>query len=313
MKPSPQGRLPNAPGAVRSPSSAIPSRPVRSSRRSVPRGQVTCASPAAVEQLGDRAAARGHRREVARHQAREHVLGDARERRAARAGARSRPCARGCARASGAVGAMNTSAAASAAATAAGGSWPSTSRGSITQARLRRRARGGRRAARRRGASVVRSTTITTSSPGCTPRHGSDDGLAPPARRSLMAPGPIASGDGPHDPFALGDPVPAVRAPRHRGRRAQRRRSTTRPPATVLVVTCMHCPYVIAWNPRLRAVAEEYAPRGVRFLGIHANDAEPLSGRLARPHAPLRARAGLAVPVPARRVARTSRARSAPR
>ena len=35
----------------------------------------------------------------------------------------------------------------------------------------------------------------------------------------------------------------------------------------------MHCPYVIAWNPRLRAVAEEYAPRGVRFLGIHSNDA----------------------------------------
>jgi peroxiredoxin len=45
------------------------------------------------------------------------------------------------------------------------------------------------------------------------------------------------------------------------------------PPATVLVVTCMHCPYVIAWNPRLRAVAEDYAPRGVRFLGIHSNDA----------------------------------------
>ena len=45
------------------------------------------------------------------------------------------------------------------------------------------------------------------------------------------------------------------------------------PPATVLVVTCLHCPYVIAWNPRLRAVAEEYMPRGVRFLAIHANDA----------------------------------------
>src|ERR671910_2372791 len=45
------------------------------------------------------------------------------------------------------------------------------------------------------------------------------------------------------------------------------------PPATVLAVTCMHCPYVIAWNPRLRAVAEEYGPRGVRFLGIHSNDA----------------------------------------
>jgi peroxiredoxin len=45
------------------------------------------------------------------------------------------------------------------------------------------------------------------------------------------------------------------------------------PPATILVVTCLHCPYVVAWNPRLRSVAEDYAPRGVRFLGIHANDA----------------------------------------
>ena len=41
----------------------------------------------------------------------------------------------------------------------------------------------------------------------------------------------------------------------------------------MLVVTCLHCPYVIAWNKRLRAAAEDYADRGVRFLGIHANDA----------------------------------------
>jgi peroxiredoxin len=46
------------------------------------------------------------------------------------------------------------------------------------------------------------------------------------------------------------------------------------PPATVIVQTCNHCPYVIAWNPRLRAVAEEYAPRGVRFLAVSSNDAE---------------------------------------
>lgn len=46
------------------------------------------------------------------------------------------------------------------------------------------------------------------------------------------------------------------------------------PPATVLLQTCNHCPYVIAWNPRLRAVAEEYAPRGVRFLAISSNDPE---------------------------------------
>ena len=41
----------------------------------------------------------------------------------------------------------------------------------------------------------------------------------------------------------------------------------------MLVVTCNHCPYVIAWNPRLRAVADEYAMRDVRFLAINANDA----------------------------------------
>jgi hypothetical protein len=46
------------------------------------------------------------------------------------------------------------------------------------------------------------------------------------------------------------------------------------PPATVLLQTCNHCPYVIAWNPRLRAVAEDYGPRGVRFLALSSNDAE---------------------------------------
>jgi thiol-disulfide isomerase/thioredoxin len=39
-------------------------------------------------------------------------------------------------------------------------------------------------------------------------------------------------------------------------------------------VTCNHCPYVIAWNPRFKQVAEDYADRGVRFLAINANDAE---------------------------------------
>src|SRR3954464_2079795 len=71
--------------------------------------------------------------------------------------------------------------------------------------------------------------------------------------------------------FQLGDTVPRFALPdthgaEHRGPLAEA------PPATVLVVTCLHCPYVVAWNPRLRAAAEEYGPRGVRVLGIHAND-----------------------------------------
>ena len=46
------------------------------------------------------------------------------------------------------------------------------------------------------------------------------------------------------------------------------------PAATVLVVTCNHCPYVGRWNGRLKAAAEDYGPKGVRFLGINPNDAE---------------------------------------
>jgi peroxiredoxin len=72
--------------------------------------------------------------------------------------------------------------------------------------------------------------------------------------------------------FSIGDRVPSFELPDTDGA-PHRAPLDEAPPATVLVVTCLHCPYVIAWNPRLRAVAEEYAPRGVRFLGIHANDA----------------------------------------
>src|SRR5215207_10646565 len=72
--------------------------------------------------------------------------------------------------------------------------------------------------------------------------------------------------------FGIGDPAPAFTLADTEGA-VHEAPLADAPPATVLVVTCMHCPYVIAWNPRLRAVAEEYAPRGVRFLGIHANDA----------------------------------------
>ncbi|HVF77923.1 MAG TPA: thioredoxin family protein [Solirubrobacteraceae bacterium] len=72
--------------------------------------------------------------------------------------------------------------------------------------------------------------------------------------------------------FELGDPVPAFTLPDTAGGEHSVPADPA-PPATVLVVTCNHCPYVIAWNPRMRAVAEDYAARGVRFLTINANDA----------------------------------------
>jgi peroxiredoxin len=71
--------------------------------------------------------------------------------------------------------------------------------------------------------------------------------------------------------FGIGDTVPPFTLTDTEGARHEVP-ATEGPPATVLVETCNHCPYVVAWNPRLRAVAEDYAPRGVRFLAISSND-----------------------------------------
>lgn len=42
--------------------------------------------------------------------------------------------------------------------------------------------------------------------------------------------------------------------------------------ATVVIFTCNHCPYVLAWMDRLIAAARDYADQGVAFVGINAND-----------------------------------------
>ncbi|MGI8631289.1 MAG: redoxin family protein [Solirubrobacterales bacterium] len=44
--------------------------------------------------------------------------------------------------------------------------------------------------------------------------------------------------------------------------------------ATLVVWTCNHCPYALAWHDRLAAVADEYRDRGVRTLMVNSNDAE---------------------------------------
>ena len=45
-------------------------------------------------------------------------------------------------------------------------------------------------------------------------------------------------------------------------------------PATVVVFTCNHCPYALAWHERLMRAAADYAEEGVRFLAVNPNDAE---------------------------------------
>lgn len=44
--------------------------------------------------------------------------------------------------------------------------------------------------------------------------------------------------------------------------------------ATVVIFTCNHCPYALAWEDRLLAAGREYAHHAVRFLAINSNDAE---------------------------------------
>lgn len=45
-------------------------------------------------------------------------------------------------------------------------------------------------------------------------------------------------------------------------------------PATVVIWTCNHCPYALAWHDRLVASARDYGQRGVRFFAVNSNDPE---------------------------------------
>jgi peroxiredoxin len=44
--------------------------------------------------------------------------------------------------------------------------------------------------------------------------------------------------------------------------------------ATVVVFTCNHCPYALAWHDRIAQAARDYSDRDVRFLAVNPNDAE---------------------------------------
>jgi peroxiredoxin len=73
--------------------------------------------------------------------------------------------------------------------------------------------------------------------------------------------------------IGIGDRAPALTLPDTEGNSV----SLPAPgeaPATVVVWTCNHCPYALAWHDRITAVAREYAERGVRFLAVNSNDAE---------------------------------------
>ena len=70
--------------------------------------------------------------------------------------------------------------------------------------------------------------------------------------------------------IAVGDQAPAFRLPDTDG--AEHSLDGGGP--AVVVFTCNHCPYALAWHDRIVQTARDYGDRGVRFFAINSNDAE---------------------------------------
>jgi peroxiredoxin len=75
--------------------------------------------------------------------------------------------------------------------------------------------------------------------------------------------------------IAIGESAPSFELPdTEGGTQALEGPGEAAAPATVVVFTCNHCPYALAWHDRLLAVARDYTDEGVRMLLINSNDAE---------------------------------------
>ena len=72
--------------------------------------------------------------------------------------------------------------------------------------------------------------------------------------------------------ISIGDRAPEFELPDTEGR--EHALDGDEGKATVVVFTCNHCPYALAWHDRILDVARDYADRGVRMLAINSNDAE---------------------------------------
>ena len=76
---------------------------------------------------------------------------------------------------------------------------------------------------------------------------------------------------------AIGDPAPAFKLPDTEGE-THRLGESGVDAATVVVFTCNHCPYALAWQGRIVDAARDYPPRGVRFLAVNPHDSTRYPG-----------------------------------
>ena len=70
--------------------------------------------------------------------------------------------------------------------------------------------------------------------------------------------------------LTIGSPAPGFSLPDTTGAR----HGPAGAPATVVVFTCNHCPYALAWHERIADVARDYAEQGVVVLAVNSNDAD---------------------------------------
>ena len=73
--------------------------------------------------------------------------------------------------------------------------------------------------------------------------------------------------------LAIGDRAPAFSLPATDGTPVSFG-TGTQAAATVVVFTCNHCPYALAWHDRLIDAAADHASRGVLTVHVNPNDAD---------------------------------------
>ncbi len=73
--------------------------------------------------------------------------------------------------------------------------------------------------------------------------------------------------------LAIGDPMPSFSLP-DTDDRIHTLPDEAGSSATVVVFTCNHCPYALAWHDRLLDVVRDYQDRGVAFFFVNPNDAD---------------------------------------
>ncbi|MDW8104185.1 MAG: redoxin domain-containing protein [Armatimonadota bacterium] len=75
----------------------------------------------------------------------------------------------------------------------------------------------------------------------------------------------------------IGQPIPDFQLPRADNGRMESVYGDRKQKATVVMFIATQCPISNDYNERMRTLAEQYMPQGVRFVGINSNATEPIA------------------------------------